>query len=307
MSEPEISLDELLVHASGGHHFAAEDNVQPGVRIEQRRRSCLSHFMSLLKAVYSSGRIITNLVAIDLPKAIFVGTEYEVDIMKGVFFPLRNLDLKFSEFPHSDWLSRGGDSSYFRGRNLVTTTLRKLLNEPRDLQRLALSFPEGREREFSFDIFDQTNLDRFPRTWLPGLKQLNLSNFLCAWSDLKNLLEDTRGLKALTLREGTLETGSMISLLTTLRELKLDDFCIDGKWRVQEDVGEWHSHDEETFYDCEQYEGRFAHSGMRPSIESYVISGGPCPLPALTPDGHQDRIWENQGDMSWHYISHAPL
>ncbi len=58
--------------------------------------------MSLLKAVYSSGRIVTELVATDLPEAMLNGAKYEADIMNGVFYPLQHLDLKISEFPHSD-------------------------------------------------------------------------------------------------------------------------------------------------------------------------------------------------------------
>ncbi len=116
-------------------------------------------------------------------------------------------------------------------------TLRKLLNEPKDLQRLSLSFPIDREAEFSFDIFDRTNLDRFPRKWLPGLKQLRLSNFLAAWSDLRDLLQNASSMKSLTLCEATMVTGSMISLLRILHDLKLTDVCIDGRWKVQEDGG----------------------------------------------------------------------
>lgn len=302
MSEPEITLDDLTINASTEQRYVATDNLQPAVRIEQRRRNCLSHFMSLLKAVYSSGRIISELVAIDLPKAMLNSTKYEADIMNGVFYPLTHADLKISEFPHSDWLSRGGETNYFRGRNIAAMTLRKLLNVPKDLQRLSLAFPTGREAEFSFDIFDRTNLDRFPRKWLSGLKELKLSNFLCSWSDLRELLKEARSIKSLTLRKATMETGSMISLLTTLRELNLDDVCIDGRWKIQEDGGEWHSYDEDCFYGCEHYEGPYAANGLRYKIESYVISAGSCPLPELTLDGHEDRIWELEGDTSWHYI-----
>jgi hypothetical protein len=302
MSEPEITLDALTRHKSTAHRYIAADNIQPAIRIEQRRRNCLAHFISLLKAVYSSATVVTELIAIDLPKAMLNGTKYEADIMNRVFHHLRHLDLKLSEFPHSDWLSRGGETSYFRGRNIAAMTLRKLLNEPKDLQRLALSFPTGREAEFSFDIFDRTNLDRFPRSWVPGLRHLSLANFLCSWEDLNELLKDARNLKSLTLREATMETGSMISILTAVHELKLDDVCIDGTWTVQEDAGEWHSHDEDNFYDCEHYEGAYAVKGLRSKIESYIINGGLCPLPGWTADGHEDRIWELEGDTSWHYI-----
>jgi hypothetical protein len=302
MSEPEITLDDLEIHRSKDHRYIATDNLQPAIRIEQRRRNCLTHFMSLLKAVYSSGRIISGLIADNIPKDMLNGTKYEADIMNGVFYPLQNLDLKISEFPHSDWLSRGGETSYFRGRNIVAITLRKLLNVPKDLQCLSLTFPIGREAEFSLDIFDRTNLDRFPRQWLPGLRQLKLANFFCARSDLIDLLKEARDLKSLTLREATMETGSMVSLLTTLRDLYLEDVCIDGIWTVQEDGGEWHSHDAEHFYDCVHYEGRYAVNGLRSRIESYIVNGDSCPLPDWTAEGHQHRTWELEGDTSWHYI-----
>lgn len=302
MYEPEITLDDLTMHASRDHRYIATDNLQPATRIEQRRGNCLSHFVSLLKAAYSSDRIISELVAIDLPKAMLGSTNYKADIMSGVFYTLKHADLKISEFPHSDWLSRGGEINYFRGRMIAAMTLRKLLNIPEDLQGLSLTFPTGREAEFSFYIFDRTNLDRFPRKWLSNLKQLKLSNFLCTWADLRQLLKDASNLKSLTLREATMETGSMICLLTTLRELNLDNVCIDGRWKVQEDGGEWHSHDEDHFYDCEHYEGPYATNGLRRMIESYIIRGGSCPLPEWTQDGHEDKIWELEGDTSWHYI-----
>lgn len=302
MSETEITLNDLSIHASKDDRHVATDNLLPVVRVEQRRRNCLAHFMSLLKAVYSSGRVISELLAVDLPKDILNGTKYEADIMNGVFYPLQHLDLKISEFPHSDLLSRGIQTNYFRGRHVASMQLRKLLNVPRDLRRLSLSFPESREAEYSFDIFDQTNLDRFPRLWLPRLTQLKLSNFLCTWTDLKGLLTDAGSLKSLTLREATLESGSMISLFTTLRDLKLEDVCVDGLWRVPEDGGEWHSHDEQNFYDCEHYEGRYVVDGMRSKIQSYIIKGGICPLPSWSLDGHEDMVWELEGDTSWHFI-----
>ena len=159
-SEPEITLDELTTYASKNQRYTEPDNVRPATRIGKRRRNCLSHFTSLLEAVYSSSRVVTDLVAIGLPKAIFNTTDYEADILKGVFYPLQNLDLKIGKFPHSYWFQPGGFSSYFRGRNIAPLTLGRLLNEPKDLQRLALSFPTGWEAAFSFEIFDRTNLDR---------------------------------------------------------------------------------------------------------------------------------------------------
>lgn len=308
MSEPEITLDELTVHASKDHEYIATDSLKPSVRIAQRRRNCLNHFMSLLKAVYSSGRIIRELIAIDLPKAMLSGTEYEADIIAGVFYPLHQLDLKISEFPHSDWLhsdwlSCGRGTNYVRGRNIASVTLRKLLNGPKDLQRLSLCFPSGREAEFSFDIFDRTDLDRFPRKWLAGLKQLGLSNFLCTWSNLRDLLQDARDLKSLTLRDATLETGSMITLLKSLGDLKLEEVCIDGRWMVEEDGGEWHSHDEDHFDGCEFYEGCYVVDGLRSRIESYIIGGGPCPLADWDENSCADKEWALLGDTSWHYIT----
>jgi hypothetical protein len=302
MSEPEITLDDLATHTSNGHRYVAPDNCQPGKRIEQRRENCLLHFMSLLKAVHFSGRFIRELKAIDLPKAMLNSTDYELDIMNSVFQPLKNLEIKVSEFPHSDWLSRGGEATYFRGRNLAAMTLRKLLNEPRELQSLDLTFPKAREAEFSFDIFDQTNLDRFPRKWLPGLKQLALSNSLCTYSDMQALLNEATGLESLTLRDATLETGSLPELLVVLHKMKLKDVCIDGHLNVPEDSGVWHSHNKDNYYECTHYEGTYATNGMRSKVESYIINGGEPPLIVANYDNHADMFWPIYNDTSWHLI-----
>ena len=297
MSEPEITLDDLAKHALVDHRYVGADNIQPGVRVQQRRRNCLAHFMSLLKAVYSSGRIISELVAIDLLEEILSNISYEADIMKGVFFPLQHLDLRISEFPSSNWMSPGR-SSYFRRRNLAAMTLRKLLDEPNDLQRLSLSFP-GREAEFSFELLERTSLDHLPQRWLPGLKQLGLSHFLAIRPDFKHLLEDATSLKSLTLREATLENGSMIDLLMALRGLKLEEICIDGRWVIDDDIGEWHSHGEADFSGCEFYDGPYDVKGLRHEIESYIINGGECPLPEIWEYGCGERV---KGDASWHWV-----
>ncbi|KAF7504786.1 hypothetical protein GJ744_001719 [Endocarpon pusillum] len=255
--------------------------------------------MSLLKAVYSSGRIISELVAIDLPQEILSNTSYEADIMNGVFSRLQHLDLRISEFQSSNGMPC---DEYFRGRDLAATTLRRLLNEPNDLQRLSLSFLD-RELEFSFAVLKRTKLDRSPRRWLPGLKQLSLSNFIATWPDLKYLLEDATSLKSLTLREGTLRKGSMIDLLMTLRGLKLDEICIDGRWVTDEAMGEWHSHGEDDFSGCTMYGGPSDVKGLRSEIESYIISGGECPLPEIWVHDAGESVWcMKKGDASWHWV-----
>lgn len=178
--------------------------------------------------------------------------------------------------------------------------LRKLLNEPNDLQRLSLSF-RGRKAEFSSELLKCTNLDRSPRRWLPGLKQLSLSHFLATWLDLKCLLEDATSLKSVTLREGTLENGSMKDLLMTLRGLKLDKICIDGRWVVDEDGGEWHSHGGDS--SCVYYDGPNDVKGLRYEIKSYIINGGECPLPEISEHDRGERLWcMRKGDASWHWL-----
>jgi hypothetical protein len=303
MAGPEITLNDLARHVSGSHEYIATNDLQPAIRIEQRRRNCLTHFMSLLKAVYSSGRIISELIALDLPTAMLKGTKYEADIISGVFSPLQHLDLKIGDFPKSHLLPRYGNINYFRGRDVAAMTLRKTLNEPKELRRLSLTFPPGRESEFSFDIFDQTNLDQLPRRWLLGLKQLSLSNFLVSLPALQDLLNEARDLKSLALCEATMESGSMIELLTYLRGLKLDHVCIGGGWVVGEDGGHWHCHDQANFFNCcEEHEGPYAVNGLRSKIESYIIDGGTCPLPRWTSDGEEVKTWEVEGDTSWHYM-----
>jgi len=172
------------------------------------------------------------------------------------------------------------------------------------LKSLAVQFPPQSRAEYSFEIFDRTNIDRFPRKWLNGLKSLRLTNFQCTWDDLKALLTSADCLKDLTLSEGRLETGSMIELVHSLRSMSLENVRLDGCWRVYEDEGEWHSHHEAVYSECSisAYEGPYMYKGLRHRIERYIIDGGQCPLPEWTADGHEERVWETAGDTSWHYI-----
>jgi hypothetical protein len=302
LAKPDVNAKDLMAHGARRHEHTAMNNLQLAIRIDRERRNCLAHFMSLLKAVYSSGRIVSELIAIDLPKAMLQGGKYEADIIARVFASLEHLDLKIDDFPHSNLLPRSSHVSYFRGRDAAATTLRKLLNEPKELRRLSLTIPLDRVAEFSYDIFDQVNLDRCPRKWLHGLKQLSLSNFLVPLAGLLGLLDEARDLKSLALRQADLKSGSMIGLLAYLRHLKLDDVFIGGEWVIKEDGGEWHCHGDVQSYNCCGYEGRSAVKGLWSKIESYMIDGGPCPLREYGPQVEQMKTWELEGDSTWHFL-----
>jgi len=130
---------------------------------------------------------------------------------------------------------------------------------------------------------------------------------MISFHGLLGLLDDTRDLKSLALRQGDLQTGSMIALLTYLRDLKLDDVFIGGEWVVEEDGGEWHCHRDAQSYNCCGYEGLYAVNGLWSKIESYMIDGGPCPLPersatSWSAEVDQMKRWELEGDSSWHYL-----
>ena len=174
----------------------------------------------------------------------------------------------------------------------------------KNLQSLTIEFPVHSMAEYSFEIFDQTNIDRFPRLWLSGLRVLKLTNIQCTWNDLKAALQAATAVKQLKLSNCLLETGSMVDLIYALRALKLDYVCLDGCWRVYDDEGEWHSHDEAVYTECSisSYEGPYASKGLRHCIEKYITEGGRCPLPSWTEGGREEHIWETEGDTSWHYI-----
>jgi hypothetical protein len=302
MARPNITVDDLVAHVSRSHEYIATYDVPTAIRIERRKRNCLAHFMSLLKAVDSSARSVSDLVAINLPEAMLKGTKYEADIIARVFSPLHHLDLKIDDFPQSNPRPRYSHIRYFRGLDVPAMTLRKLLNEPKELRRLSLTFPLDRVTNFSGDLFDQKNLDQHPWKWLPGLKQLSLSNFVAQLPALVGLLDEARDLKSLALRQVDLGNGSMMKLLTYLRDLKLDDVLIGGEWLVKEDRGDWHCHGGAHGYICCGYEGRYAVNALWSKIESYIIHGGPCPLPEWSPDEDPSKTWEFEGDSSWHYM-----
>ena len=96
----------------------------------------------------------------------------------------------------------------------------------------------------------------------------------------------------------------MIELIHALRTMGLERVRLDGCWRVYDDDGEWHSHDDSEYSECtlSSYEGPYAYKGLRHSVEKFIVEGGKCPLPFWTADGGEKRIWETEGDTSWHYV-----
>lgn len=305
MSEPEVTLDELTNFDASCYASDMSPDPNPRWRVQRRRENCLRHFTTFFEAAYIAKWEISEFVAIKFPRELLVGrSQPDIGITRATFCNLQSLRLEISELPHSDWLSRGGGDIYHRGRNLAANRLARLLDSSTALKSLAIQFPPQSRAEYSFEIFDRTNLDRFPRLWLTGLDSFSLLNFQCTWDDLKALLEGAYDVKHLTLSDARLETGSMIDLIRALRTMRLESVQLDGCWRVYEDEGEWHSHHEAVYSECSvsTYEGPYVFNGLRHHIERYIIDGGQCPLPNWTADGHEEQIWETQGDTSWHYV-----
>jgi hypothetical protein len=305
MSEPEVTLDELTRFDASCYACELLPDLNPRWRVQKRRENCLTHFTTFFEAAFLAKWELFNLAAINLPREILVGrSPRDVEIMNAAFHTVQHLRLDIGELPHSDWLARGDGDIYHRGRNLAANRLARLLDMTNGLRSLTVDFPAYSRAEYSFEIFDRTNIDRFPRLWLSGLRVLKLSNIQCTWDDLKAALEAAIQVKELKLSDCRLETGSMIDLIHALGTMRLECVCMDGCWRVYEDEGEWHSHDEAVYTECSvsSYEGPYASKGLRHCIEKFIVEGGKCPLPAWTADGGEEHTWEREGDTSWHYI-----
>jgi len=180
-----------------------------------------------------------------------------------------------------------------------------LLNQSSKLEELALEFPAGMESEYSFELFDRTNLDRFPRLWLPHLKSLVLCKFRCSWEDLEAFLDEARNVKSLVMKDCRLERGSMLDLLDYLNNRRVPQVELLGAWFVDEDSGEWHSHTEDDFTTCSaaiSFEGPYARCGMRSQVADYIRGGSECPLPRWTTEYDSQLWWETMNDTSWHYL-----
>ena len=302
MAEPQITLEDL----SNFDATLLPEPLKPTDRVRRRHENCLAHFRVFFQSALRSKMKLRSLEAKNLPRELLAsGLVTEDGILNKVFRNLSQLDLSLGALPHSDSLARAGESVYHRGRDLAAFRMGVLLRETRYLSFLALAFPPHKKSEFSFDLFERTNIDRFPRTWLPGLEVLVLYSFSCTWADLEPFLHSATSVKLLTLGDGHLETGSMLDLIHLLRSKGLKGVRLDGYWHVFEDGGEWHSHLESVHADqCAHtsYEGPYAKTGLRYQIMRYIIDGGVCPLPTWTIDGHEDQIWEREGDTSFHFI-----
>ena len=331
MVEPRITLDQL--ESFEVSNFKTDNlltHIDQRQRVFNRRRFTLQHFINFLDAANLSHTPPQHLELDMIPHQLLtVDGIHGAEVLTDTFRSLTSLGMSISSFPHSDWLSRsadGGDGEiYFGGRNLAARKLTKLLNLPSDLLTLRLKLPLGKEAEYSFDLFDRTNLDRFPRLWLRHLRTMSLSTFRCTGTDLEALLNEARHVQSLRLSDCRLEAGSMVELIQFLRGKTLDDISLEGTWTVDEDGGEWHSHLPEDFSDCSaltSFEGPYRADGMRDKVHAYMLGqpptghegtacrsggGGPtCPLPELGPrpsDWAVARIvWDMAGDTSWHYL-----
>ncbi|EXJ69796.1 uncharacterized protein A1O5_06867 [Cladophialophora psammophila CBS 110553] len=234
MAEPQIRLEEL--EAFDPEEYANERPYDPDPRrrVANRRQHCLDHFINFLHAAKLSGCEVADLTAIDIPHQLLtVDAIHGSQVLEETFQCLKKLQMKISSFPHSDWLSRSGTGEiYFGGRNLAARRLRMLLNQPSELEHLSLEFPAGLEAEYSFDLFDRTNIDRFPRLWLPHLKSLTLSHFRCTWVDLEAFLNEGKNINSLVMKNCRLETGSLIDLLYHLRRKRFPEVLLLGTWYV---------------------------------------------------------------------------
>ena len=309
MQEPQITLKSLedwcATCPDAGRDVLTTSRMAPRARVQRRRNGVLSHFANFLEAVKLSSRAVKVLRATDLPREVlfFINSEHQ-RVFQSFFADLQQIQLDISEFPLSDWLSRGA-ALYDRGRDSAAIAFVGLINQAQSLQSLVLSFPIEKDAEFSYEIFDHTNVDKFPKTWLRSLKKLSLTNFHCRYEDLTQLLCGSQ-IKDLTLRNGDIETGSMIDIIHLLRMVELEKVDIGGIWNVKEDDGNWHSHTREDFTECTSrtsYEGPYVEKGLRYAIENFVLYGGDCPLPSWTgPDDKvTSRLWELRSDTSFHF------
>ena len=307
MSEPQISLEDLESFDPSQHGHTADEGMDNRQRVSSRRQSCLYHFSNFLQAINTSHYRVTRLDGINVPHQFLSSPAVcSEELMRRIFSTLTHLSLKVGTFPHSDWLSRGGLLELYRnGRHPAAHRLRNFLDHALNLNSLRLEFPEGKEAEYSFDIFNPWNLDRFPRLFLNSLQHLDLCRVRCTWNDLCGLLLDAKSLGSLCLSYCRLETGSMIDLLHFIPTLRLSSMTIGGKWYVDEDSGEWHAHTAEDFTDCfanTTYEGPYEINGMKRRVEEYMLCADgqegkcECPLPRWTPQGREEDFWELKGD-----------
>ena len=315
MAEPQISLEEL--EAFDPEEYASEKPYDPDPRrrVVNRRQHCLAHFLNLLDAANMSDYEINILTALDMPHQLLTADGHHASqLMERVFAGLNRLELSVSAFPHSDWLSRNeGTDLYIHGRNTAARRLRMLLNCPSDLEELCLTFPSGKSAEYSFELFDRTNIDRFPRLWLPHLHVLTLCNFRCSWQDLQPFLLEAKHLRSLVMKNCWLESCSMIDVLELLTTRRLARAEVLGHWYVEEDSGQWHFHDERDFTKCSaatSYEGPYVHTGLLAKVQEFIHGRSNCPLPRWVAQGNSLRnagiVWETLGDTSAHYIPGPP-
>ncbi|KAK5058627.1 hypothetical protein LTR84_010891 [Exophiala bonariae] len=308
MSEPQIRLEEL--EDFDPEEYAMDRPFDPDARrrVYNRRKNCLSQFTNFLEAAHASRCPLIHLVAVDLPHEMLHRPRHNQEsILDDIFAHLKTLNLKIGSLPHSDQLSREGlnDQVYARGRNQSAWRLKSLLNKATELEELTLELLHGKEAEYSFELFDRTNIDRFPQLWVPHLKSLSLSRFHCRWGDLKALLDQGVNIRGLTLRDCRMETRSMLDVLQYLSKRRFDSISVLGTWQVDEDQGEWHWHSPDDFTSCSaatSYEGPYAIAGMKSTLENYMLSGGECPLPVWTTTNRAEDTWEMLGDTSFHYL-----
>lgn len=312
MAEPQIRLEELEDFDPEEYASDRPFDPDPRRRVYNRRKNCLSQFTNFLEAAQASQCTLNHLVAVDLPHEMLSMPRSNHDsILDEVFVRLKTLNLKIGRLPHSDQLSREGlnDQVYAQGRNQSAWRLKSLLNKATELEELTLELLHGKEAEYSFELFDRTNIDRFPQLWVPHLKSLSLSQFRCRWGDLKALLDQGVNLRALTLRDCRMETRSLLDVLRYLAKRRLECVSILGSWHVDEDQGEWHWHTPDDFTSCSaatSYEGPYVAKGMKSNLESYMLSGGECPLPVWTASNRAEDMWEMLGDTSFHYLPGPP-
>lgn len=304
MKEPQIKLEELEQFDPLVYDTEQPFDPDPRRRILNRRKNCLDHFSHFIQAACLSKYDLGDFTAIDMPHELLP------EVWGHAFQDLKSLNLKINALPHSDWLGRTGMANiYINGRNQSAVALKGLLNSTSQLQHLSLELPEFQKAEFGFELFDRTNLDRFPRLWMPHLESLCLCNFQCRFGDMRALLNEGVNIKTLTLRNGRLETDSMVTLLNYLADKRLMSVSILGTWYVDEDSGEWHSHTLDDFTSCHaatSYEGPYAYSGIKSKIERFMSQGGNCPLPTWTVSNDAQIAWELAGDTSWHYCPGLP-
>jgi hypothetical protein len=312
MAEPQIRLEEL--EAFNHEEYATDRpyDSDPRRRVYNRRKNCMTHFINFLQATRLSRCAFTNLTAVDMPHEMMTMLDANGQPVLDEFIRhLKKLNLKIGSLPHSDWLSRSGtgDLIYTNGRNQSAWRLKMLLNNASELEELNIELPNGKEAEYSFDLFDRTNIDQFPRLWVPHLKSLSLCRFRCRWGDLSALLSEGVNIHALTLRDCRMETHSMLDVLCYLAKRRFHSVSVLGTWYVDEDEGEWHWHTERDFTSCTaatSYEGPYAQAGMKTRLDTYMHSGGDCPLPAWTTSNRAEDMWEVLGDTSFHYLPGPP-